>query len=240
MGKLNRYSASWFDTFLPDKRASATESEITFIHEHMPCMSFPKVLDIACGIGRHAHPLAASGYTVLGIDREPKAIDAAKTAAPEGAEFRVMDIRDLDELSQDFDCALCLWQSFGYGDLAENTETLASMSRRLRIGGRLLLDLYNAEALNNLPARSTARVAQRTVSTHRRLLSNRFRVDIEYEGLPDSDCFEWQVFTVSELEELGKPLGLDLLFACAWFDEEMPAGPLYPRMQLLFERRLNN
>ena len=34
-----------------------------------------------------------------------------------------------------------MWQSFGYFDATENERVLASFARRLRRGGRLVLDL---------------------------------------------------------------------------------------------------
>jgi hypothetical protein len=39
----------------------------------------------------------------------------------------------------------CVWQSFGYGDAATNTEVLRQMAAHLRPGGRLVLDTYNRD-----------------------------------------------------------------------------------------------
>lgn len=47
---------------------------------------------------------------------------------------------------------------------------------------------------------------------------------------------EWQVFTPGELEALARALVLRPLVLCADFDEQRPATPTLPRMQLVCER----
>ena len=43
------------------------------------------VLDVPCGFGRHALPLAAAGYRVTGVDRSPTLLDEARRRAGGGA-----------------------------------------------------------------------------------------------------------------------------------------------------------
>lgn len=49
-----------------------------------------RVLDVACGAGRHLRHLRALGYSVVGVDRDEQAL-AALAGLP-GAELRVADI----------------------------------------------------------------------------------------------------------------------------------------------------
>lgn len=236
------YSAAWFDAFLSPDRSPSVDREIAFVRRHLPPDAFPRLLDIACGIGRHARALAEIGYHVLGTDISDEAIAIARDGAPDGARFAVHDMRRLDELEGDVDGVLCLWQSFGAFDAAANDRVLASMAGRLRPGGRLLLDLYNRDALGSLPATATDRrplvpgAPESRIETRRELAGDRFRVTIDYEGRDVTDEFDWEVFTPEGIVERADPFGLRPLLRCAWFDPDIPPGPEHVRMQVLFER----
>jgi SAM-dependent methyltransferase len=52
------------------------------------------VLDVACGAGRHLRWFAARGHAVIGVDRDPAAVDAAVAAAGSGALVLRADIEN--------------------------------------------------------------------------------------------------------------------------------------------------
>lgn len=234
---INEFSSTWFETFLAPNTAAPIERELDFIRAHLPLDEFPRLLDIPCGIGRHANPLARMGYTVLGIDRSEPALDLARREKVPGATFRALDMNDLASVQETFDGVLCLWASFGYGTLEENQRLLRDMSDRLRDGGRVLLDVDNADALRRLPATESAVRNGRTVTTRRELVDRRFRVWLNYSGTPDQDAFDWLVYTPDQLRETAASVGLDTVAACAWLDPHVPPSADHQRMQLLFERR---
>ncbi|MGI9627410.1 MAG: class I SAM-dependent methyltransferase [Longimicrobiales bacterium] len=231
----NEFSAAWFDTFLSPATLAPVDRELAFVEKHLPLREFGRLLDVPCGIGRHASALAALGYDVVGVDRDGAAIDQAQATAPPGVSYRVGDMADLDDLPSDFDAVLCLWQSFGFGTDDENLETLAKMGRRVRPGGRFLLDIYNAEALKGLPGETTRQVGERTVRTRQVLQDGRLQAHISYSDRPVEDHYDWRVYTPSELMGLASAAGLKTLFACAWFDAEVAPSPEHRRMQMLFE-----
>jgi SAM-dependent methyltransferase len=232
----NQFSRTWFETFLAPGTAAPVDRELDFIRTHLPLDGFPRLLDIPCGIGRHANPLARLGYNVLGIDRSEAALEVARREQTSGATFRNLDMADLASVPEIFDGVLCLWSSFGYGTLEENQQLLSDMSDRLREGGRLLLDVYNADALPLLPkAESTIR-GGRTVTTRRELVGRRFRAHITYSGTEDGDTSDWLVYTPSQLRDTGSSAGLNPLFACAWFNRDLPPDAEHLRMQMLFEK----
>ncbi len=86
-----------------------------------------KVLDVACGIGRHAIPLAKQEYLVTGVDISPLYIDMAREAAAEAAvdvRFLVGDMQSLEDSlpgGEEFDAFISMFTSMGYygreGDL---------------------------------------------------------------------------------------------------------------------------
>ena len=233
---MTRYSTAWFDTFLPAADPPPVEREIAFFRRILPVSRFPRVLDVACGVGRHARALAAVRYEVLGIDSDERALVEAREGAPAGAEFLRLDMRDLDSLDATFDVVVCLWQSFGGFDPPTNLDVLAAMGRSVRPGGRVLLDLYNREALPALPIDEISVRRGRKFRTRRALEGDRLRVHISYEGSSQTDDFEWQVFDPAGIAALGAGVGLTHVLTCAWFHEDTKAGPDHVRMQVVFER----
>ena len=237
MGGTNEFSATWFETFLAPETAAPVDREVDFIRTHLPLDAFPRLLDIPCGIGRHTIALARLGYDVLGVDRSEEALEVARRQKVSGASFQALDMTDLPSVQRTFDGVLCLWSSFGYGTFEETQRLLGDMSDRLRDGGRLLLDVYNADALGRLPTTESAVRGGRTVATRRELVDRRYRVHLSYSGTQDEDSFDWLVYTPDELRDAGASAGLDTLFACAWFDRDVPPSAEHLRMQLLFEKR---
>lgn len=233
---MTGYTETWFDTFLSPSTAAPVERELEFVRKHLPVDRFPCLLDVACGIGRHAVPLASLGYDVLGIDISEAALDIARKSSLAGARFQCLDMYDLDTMHQTFDAVLCLWASFGYGTADENQRLLGAMARRVRSGGRVLLDVYQRDAVAALPPHDTAERGSRIVSTTRRLENDRYRVEISYSDTADSDTFEWQVYTQSALCAAGAAAGLGEFLTCAWFDESCRPSVGNVRMQVLFER----
>jgi SAM-dependent methyltransferase len=143
---------------------------------------------------------------------------------------------DLSSLDEQFDGVLCLWQSFGYGDSDQNAALLAEMRRVLRPGGRLLLDVYNADAVQDLPDSETQERGGRTVQTTRTYVDRRLRVELEYSDSAMLDIHEWEVYSPSELEDMAAEVDLDVVVRCAWFDPSVPPDRQHLRMQYLFER----
>lgn len=232
--RVNRYSDQWFETFLSSATAAPVDRELQFFTRHLPATDYPRVLDVACGIGRHAGPLTIAGYRVTGLDVSEEALALARERVPD-ATFVLCDMRELDRLGGEFDVVACLWQSWGGFTPEQNRAVLESMSRRLRSGGRVLLDVYHRQALAALPEHEEAARGGTTVTTDRRVDGDRYRVVIGYSGSDDQDRFDWQVFAPAELRELGEDVGLRHLLTCAWFDASVPPSPEHVRMQALFE-----
>jgi SAM-dependent methyltransferase len=173
---------------------------------------------------------------MLGIERSATALAVARRQYPE-VEFRTGDMFALRSLEESFDGVLCLRQSFGYGDSHQNRTLLADMRGALRPGGRLLLDIYNADAVDMLPHHAIEERAGRTVRTKRTRNGRRLRVDIDYSDSDERDVHEWEIYSPSDLEELAIDIGLDVVVRCAWFDPATLPSRDHLRMQFLLERR---
>ena len=230
----NEFPPIWFDTFLSPRTAAAVDRELAFIQRHLPVAEYPRLLDLPCGIGRHAGPLAKLGYDVVGGDRSETALATARDQYPE-VDFRSMDLCELSAVDSTFDAVLCLWQSFGYGTPQDNRRVLRDMRHMIPPGGRILLDIYNADAARRLPLAASEDRGGRIVHTRRSWHGQRLRVDLEYSDSDQFDRHEWQLYTPAEMRELAAEVGLSVIVCCARFDADTPASIEHLRMQLLFE-----
>ncbi len=209
---VNEYSPRWRSVF-GEVDPARTQADVAFLRRALPLPEFRRVLDVPCGNGRHLRTLAALGYDVLGVDNDP-------TVSPQVR----CDLRELDALPAGFDAVINMWASFGYFDSKTNEHVLASLARRLRSGGRLVLDLFNREFFEG---RDAERELRPGVVERSRVTGGRRRSEIEY-GDGHVDVFEWQLYTAPQLIEVAGLHGLRPL--------EATASPELPSMQLVLER----
>ncbi|NJL15744.1 MAG: class I SAM-dependent methyltransferase [Microscillaceae bacterium] len=102
-----------------------------------------RLLDLACGKGRHAIYLHEQGFEVLGVDLSPQNIAFARQFENERLQFRVQDMREVFA-PESFDFVLNLFTSFGYFEAAEDDlRALRAVFAQLKPGGQLLLDFLN-------------------------------------------------------------------------------------------------
>lgn len=126
-----------------------TRNQVDFLVDAMHLMPGQRILDLACGFGRHALELARRGFSVVGVDITPEYVRyAQEQAAREGldARFLCMDIRTVS-FKNEFDAALSMADgAIGYLENdAENRKIFEVVSRALKPGGRHFMDIMNAD-----------------------------------------------------------------------------------------------
>jgi SAM-dependent methyltransferase len=125
---------------------AATAEEAAFLWKHLALSAGDRVLDVPCGHGRLALPLAARGCAVTGVDLSREFLRAAEDAsrgAGVSVAWRRSDMRTLPWRGS-FDAAFCMGNSFGYLDDAGNAAFLAAVARALVPRGRFVLDFGQA------------------------------------------------------------------------------------------------
>ncbi len=133
--------------------AERTRQEVDFIESALGVPKGAAVLDLACGFGRHAIPMAQRGYRMSGVDFNPRYLEmAAEEAKGAGVEvcWVQRDMRRLD-FDRAFDAVYSYFTSFGYFSDDENERVLANVARALKPGGCFLLDMANRDWLLTHP-----------------------------------------------------------------------------------------
>lgn len=107
-----------------------------------------RVLDLACGHGRHARFLSPEVGLLAGIDRNPGYLARARHS---GAARVQGDVRALPFRPGVFDAVYSWYSSLFMFDDAENLRCLAAASSALRPGGRILVHHDNPARLAREP-----------------------------------------------------------------------------------------
>ncbi|MCI0435423.1 MAG: class I SAM-dependent methyltransferase [Gemmatimonadetes bacterium] len=245
-----RCSARWFGVFLDRVPQDRTDAEIAFLRSLLPLPDYRKVLDVCCGPGRHAGPLARHGHDLTGVDIDPHAIERARAKDPRGR-YLVMDARDLDFSDDPHDAVLCMWASFGWFDEQTNFDVLERMTAALRTRGQLVLDVYHRGFFGRTPYErvrdedgtrivESVRLDGHRLTVRLRYLPSRTGKDTRDPIVADStqseEIFQWNVYTPEELIASCRRFGLRSLVSCSGFDPLRPPSAAVPRMQLVFRK----
>jgi SAM-dependent methyltransferase len=134
-----------------------TRAETDFIEGALAPKPGSRMLDLACGIGRHAIGMAQRGYRVTGVDFNPRYLEIANAEARRtGVEVRWItgDMRSLP-FEHEFDAIYSYFTSFGYYSDVENEQVIAQVARALAPAGRFLLDMSNRDWILTHPLQRT-------------------------------------------------------------------------------------
>ena len=144
------FEGDWLDEIALNADAEWSERQTNFLVEKLELETGQRVLDLACGHGRVALPLAERGFQLTGVDLSPRSLELARAAADAqglDVDFVQSDMREID-FDGVFDAAYNVYTSFGYfEDDAENQRVLDAVARALRPGGRFLIDVINPTGL---------------------------------------------------------------------------------------------
>lgn len=126
-----------------------TKEEIDFIIDIMNLSGNERILDLACGFGRHAIELAKRGFSVVGVDITPEYIEEARRISSLeklSIEFICADLRDLS-FKNEFDVVLNMADgAIGYLESdEENLKIFDLIAASLRKNGKHFMDICNAE-----------------------------------------------------------------------------------------------
>lgn len=124
-----------------------TNRQVDFLIDQLQLHGTEKILDLACGFGRHSLELARRGYNVTGIDITPAYIAYANEQAEKEhlkARFICEDIRSIT-YDREYDVVLNMADgAIGYLENdEENRKIFSVIAKALKKGGKHFMDIMN-------------------------------------------------------------------------------------------------
>ncbi|PST81949.1 SAM-dependent methyltransferase [Pedobacter yulinensis] len=172
-----------------------------------------RILDIACGRGRHAVYLNKKGFDVTGIDLSEQNIKFARQFENRSLHFFVHDMRKLHYINY-YDVALNLFTSFGYFETElQHVNALKSFKKSLRDGGTLVIDYFNTrKILSNLTHMETRTVEGIEFHIKKFVQDGKIIKHINFEHRNKTYAFEERVqaFMPDDFERMFEKSGLEV------------------------------
>jgi len=216
--ETNNWFASWFDTpyyHILYKDRDYEEAQL-FMDNLTAYLNLPedaKILDLACGKGRHSIYLNRLGYDVTGADLSENSIKEAKKSENETLHFAVHDMREPFETK--FDAIFNLFTSFGYFENdADNLTTLKAISNSLSEYGFGVIDFMNVKhTIDNLVPQEVKTVDGIDFHIKRYVEEGHIIKEIDFEDKGEKFHFTERVkaLTLQDFEQMMEDAGIYLL-----------------------------
>jgi SAM-dependent methyltransferase len=211
--------STWFDSpyyhlLYQDRNYAEAQAFITALLQRLQPKPTARLLDLACGKGRHAIYLSQQGYDVTGIDLSPESIAHASEAEHQHLRFFVHDMRQ--PLPGEFDFIFNLFTSFGYfKEEAENVVALRNAAAALKPGGKMVIDFLNTErTVRDLVAKETKEIGGTAFLIQRHLHHDFIVKDIWFQDETGQERHfqEWvRALSRERFEEYFRMAGLRLV-----------------------------
>lgn len=177
------------------------------LFEYLKPETGSKILDLACGRGRHAAYIARKGFSTTGVDISENSIKTAiiNYNIP-NLEFYTHDMRDPVRINY-FDYVFNFFTSFGYFNRpADNKKVLKSVNLSLKPRGKFLIDFMNTtRVLDNLVEREMVDVDGTEFYIRREFLDNKILKHIKFDA-------EGRVYSYTERVQALMPYHFHNLF----------------------------
>ena len=184
--ELDNWFASWFNTpyyhtLYKDRDYKEASLFMDNLTSYLKLTKESKILDLACGKGRHAIYLHSIGYTVTGVDLSKKSIAYAKQFERPGLTFHVHDM--CEPFQDKFDAVFNLFTSFGYfEDPNDNLRTIKAIKSDLKPDGLGVIDFMNVNyVLNTMVAEETKIIDGLEFNINKRLENGYIIKDIRFK-----------------------------------------------------------
>jgi SAM-dependent methyltransferase len=141
----NWFDSPYYHTLYKNRDEREAQVFIDNLINYLQIQKGSKLIDIACGKGRHAKYFNQKGMDVVGIDLSPNSINTAKKDESKSLQFSVHDM--CENYQEDtFDIVTNLFTSFGYfEDNTDEQKAINAMASNLKKEGLLIIDFMNAK-----------------------------------------------------------------------------------------------
>lgn len=137
------FSSPYYHQLYQHRDESEAFAFIGTLIQHLKPIKNTKMLDVACGKGRHSIALAEMGFDVTGIDLSFSSIEEAQSFEKENLHFYQHDMR-LPFWVNYFDYAFNFFTSFGYFKTKrEHDNAIRTIAQCLKPNGIFVIDYLN-------------------------------------------------------------------------------------------------
>ncbi|NNC46172.1 MAG: class I SAM-dependent methyltransferase [Winogradskyella sp.] len=213
-----QWYVSWFDTpyyhiLYKDRDHQEAEMFMDNLTNYLNLPEGGKLLDLACGKGRHSIYLNSLGYNVTGVDLSENSIAKAKKFENDKLRFEVHDMTI--PYPDTFDAVFNLFTSFGYfEDDSCNLKTIKAIKSELNANGFGVIDFMNVDyVLQNLVEEDIKTVDGINFHQKRNLVNGHIIKTITFKVDDENYQFEERVkaLTLKDFEHLFEQAGVYLL-----------------------------
>lgn len=216
--ETNNWFASWFNTpyyytLYKDRDYHEAQMFMDNLTAYLNLPEDAKILDLACGKGRHSVYLNKLGYDVTGADLSPLSIAEASKYSNDTLRFMVHDMRE--PFPTQYDAVFNLFTSFGYfEDDADNIKTLKAICKSLTEYGFGVIDFMNVNhVIKNLVPSEVKTVDGIDFHIKRYVKDGYIFKDIIFEDKGQSHHYTERVLalTLEDFERMMEEAGIYLL-----------------------------
>ena len=207
---------SWFGeeyvALYPHRNEAEAEKAVALVADVLAGRQLRRVLDLACGTGRHARYLGSRWWT-SGVDLSEVLLRIARRNGTPARLVRA-DIRQLPYRESSFDLVVNLFTSFGYFDTDEEHDVvLRDLSRVITKDGTFVIDYLNARLVRVTLVSSDEKIIggkrveqKREISADGRYVVKRINIKSDGRGFVE----RVRLFSVGDLSAMLERAGFEV------------------------------
>ena len=178
--KLNWFDTPYYKLLYKNRNEDEAGLFIDNILKKINIEPNSKILDLACGTGRHSIYLSKKGFDVVGIDKSKKNILTAKENENKKLIFFQQEMTK--DINMQFNTIFNFFTSFGYVDHKYNYDTVENISKNLMKGGLFIIDFLNQKIVRkNIVEYEEKNIENINFNIHRYIENNYIIKEISFK-----------------------------------------------------------
>ena len=209
---MNWFNSDYYHILYKNRDKKEAEFFINNLIKKLKIKKGSKILDLACGVGRHSFYLNKKGMNVIGIDNSENNINKAKKIENTYLKFKKKEMTE--DYGQDFDFIFNLFTSFGYINEEHNFSTFKSINNSLVNQGILVIDYLNVFRIKEeLIEKETKKIRNIIFNIKRSFKDNFIVKKIKIKDNNEIFYFEERVMelTVDDFQDYLKKFNFEIL-----------------------------
>lgn len=209
----------WFDTpyyhiLYNNRDYNEAEHFLNLLTDFLKLENNSKIIDLACGKGRHSVYLNKLGYDVLGLDLSEQSISFDKQFETGTLKFQVHDMRNPIK-SEPVDAVFNLFTSFGYFETEEEDKRVfQSVADVLKNEAYFVLDFLNSEYVKKVIVPQSSVEKENIIFNVKKHIENGFiikEIDFEDQGKKFHFFEKVKLTSAEKIQQYAKEFGFELV-----------------------------